>query len=194
MDDDTDDDPDDDRRLIAQLLAGDDAAIVAVRGWVVVAIGRYRGRLAGDAEDLEQEVLLDLMESLADGRFRRQSRLATYVHSYARFKCIDRLRALGRRDMVELDDEAFTAEGPSPLDELTQREGVELAQRVVAALPGDCRRLWEMIADGLSYREMSAATGLAEGTLRVRVHRCRQQALAIRAQLLGQSTGQDRAP
>jgi RNA polymerase sigma-70 factor (ECF subfamily) len=194
MDDDTDDDPDDDRRLIAQLLAGDDGAIVEVRGWVVGAVGRYRGRLAGDAEDLEQEVLLDLVESLADGRFRGQSRLATYVHSYARFKCIDRLRALGRRDMVELDDEAFTAEGPSPLEELTQREGVELAQRVVATLPGDCRRLWEMIADGLSYREMSAATGLAEGTLRVRVHRCRQQALAIRAQLLGQSTGQDRAP
>jgi len=185
MDDDTDDDPDDDRRLIAHLLAGDDAAIVAVRGWVVAAIGRYRGRLAGDAEDLEQEVLLDLMESLADGRFRGQSRLATYVHSYARFKCIDRLRALGRRDMVELDDEAFTAEGASPLEELTQREGVELAQRVVAALPGDCRRLWEMIADGMSYREMSAATGLAEGTVRVRVHRCRQRALAIRLELLG---------
>lgn len=185
---------DDDARLITQLLAGDDDAIVEVRGWVVAAIGRYRGRLAGDAEDLEQEVLLDLMESLADGRFRGHSRLATYVHSYARYKCIDRLRALGRRDMVELDDEAFTAAGPSPLDELTQREGVELAQRVVAALPGDCRRLWEMVADGMSYREMSAATGLAEGTLRVRVHRCRQQALAIREQLLRQSPGQDRVP
>lgn len=178
---------DDDARLIALLLAGDDAAITGVRGWVVAAIGRYRGRLAGDAEDLEQEVLLDLMESLADGRFRRQSRLATYVHSYARFKCIDRLRALGRRDMVELDDEAFTAEGPSPLDELTQREGVALAQRVVAALPDDCRRLWEMIADGMSYREMSAATGLGEGAIRVRVHRCRQRAQAIRLQLLGKA-------
>ena len=175
---------DDDARLIALLLAGDEAVIADVRGWVGAAIGRYRGRLAGDAEDLEQEVLLDLMEALAGGRFRGQSRLATYVHSYARFKCIDRLRALGRRDMVELEDDAFTAEDPSPLEQLTQREGVELAQRVVAALPEGCRQLWEMVADGMSYREMSAATGLGEGAIRVRVHRCRQRALAIRARLL----------
>ena len=176
---------DDDARLIALLLAGDEAVIGEVRGWVGTAIGRYRGRLAGDVEDLEQEVLLDLMESLAGGRFRGQSRLATYVHSYARFKCIDRLRSLGRRDMVEIEEDAFVADAPSPLEELAQREGVELARQVVAALPDGCRQLWEMIADGLSYREMSEATGLAEGTVRVRVHRCRQRALAIRLELLG---------
>ena len=176
---------DDDARLIALLLAGDEAVIAEVRGWVDAAIGRYRGRLAGDVEDLEQEVLLDLMESLAAGRFRGQSRLATYVHSYARFKCIDRLRALGRRDMVEIEDDAFVAEGPSPLEELAQRESIELARQVVDALPEGCRQLWEMIADGMSYRQMSAATGIAEGAVRVRVHRCRQRALAIRLQLLG---------
>ena len=179
---------DDDARVIALLLDGDEAVIAEVRGWVGAAIGRYRGRLAGDVEDLEQEVLLDLMESLAGGRFRGQSRLATYVHSYARFKCIDRLRALGRRDMVEIEDDAFVADVPSPLEELTQQEGVELARQVVAALPDGCRELWEMIADGLSYREMSAATGIREGAIRVRVHRCRQQALAIRQRLLGGGT------
>ncbi|HEV8240599.1 MAG TPA: sigma-70 family RNA polymerase sigma factor [Thermoanaerobaculia bacterium] len=175
---------DDDARLIALLLAGDDAAIAEVRGWVAAAVGRYRARLLGDAEDLEQEALLDLMESLANGRFRAQSRLATYVHSYARFKCIDRLRTLGRRDMVELDDEALHTAAPSPLEELTQRESAELAQRVVAALPAGCRELWEMIADGMSYQAMSAAMGVGEGAIRVRVHRCRQRALAIRLRLL----------
>ena len=174
-----------DARLIALLLAGDEAVIAEVRGWVGAAVGRYRGRLAGDVEDLEQEVLLDLMESLAGGRFRGESRLATYVHSYARFKCIDRLRALGRRDMVEIEDDAFVAEDPSPLEELAQRESIALAQQVVDALPEGCRQLWEMIADGMSYRQMSAATGIAEGAVRVRVHRCRQRALAIRLQLLG---------
>ena len=179
-----DDDLDEDGRLIALLLAGDEAAIGEVRGWIAAAGGRYRGRLAGDAEDLEQEALLDLMESLGNGRFRGQSRLATYAHSYARFKCIDRLRALGRRDVVDLDDEALTAAAPSPLEELTQRESVELAQRVVAELPAGCRELWEMVAEGMSYQAMSAATGLGEGALRVRVHRCRQRALAIRLRLL----------
>ncbi len=174
---------DDDARLIALLLAGDAAVIDQVRGWVGAALGRYRGRLGADAEDLEQEVLLDLMEALAGGRFRRESRLATYVHSFARFKCVDRLRAQGRRDMVELDDEAFTADDPSPLEELSQRESAALALRIVAALPNHCSELWQMVADGLSYREMSAATGLSEGAIRVRVHRCRQRALEIRERL-----------
>jgi RNA polymerase sigma-70 factor (ECF subfamily) len=175
----------DDAQLVALLLGGDAAVIAQVRGWIGVAIGRYRGRMGADAEDLEQEVVLDLMEALGAGRFRAQSRLETYVQSFARFKVIDRLRALGRRDLVELDAEALVLDAPSPLDEVTRRETEALASRVVAALPEGCRELWEMIADGLSYREMSQATGLAEGAIRVRVHRCRQRALAIRERLLG---------
>jgi RNA polymerase sigma factor (sigma-70 family) len=174
----------DDQQLIGLLLAGDAAAIGEVRGWVGTAVGRFRSRLGAEVEDLEQEVLLDLMESLEGGRFRGDSRLATYVHSYARFKCIDRMRALGRRDMVEIDDDAFVAEGPSPLEELAQRESAALAQRIAAELPESCRQLWGMIAEGMSYREMSEATGLAEGAIRVRVHRCRQRALAARQELL----------
>jgi RNA polymerase sigma factor (sigma-70 family) len=175
---------DDDARLIALLLAGDSAGITRVRAWVAAALTRYRGRLGADVEDLEQEVLLDLMEALAAGRFRRQSRLETYVFSFARFKCVDRLRALGRRDMVEIDDEALTFDAPSALEELAQRETAELAARIVEALPAPCRELWEMIADGMSYREMSGATGLSEGAIRVRVHRCRQRAIELRERLL----------
>ena len=174
----------DDAQLIARLLAGDAAVIAEVRVWIGGAMGRYRGRLGNDFEDLEQEVLLDLLESLDRGKFRGESRLATYVHSYARFKCVDRLRAQGRRDMVELDDEALVLDAPSALDELAQRETAAFAERLVAALPPHCRELWEMIAEGLSYRQMSAATGLSEGAIRVRVHRCRQRAIELRLQLL----------
>jgi RNA polymerase sigma factor (sigma-70 family) len=173
-----------DAGLIALLLAGDAAAIGEARAWVAAALTRYRGRLGSEAEDLEQEVLLDLMEALAAGRFRGQSRLETYVHSFARFKCVDRLRAQGRRDMVELDDEALILDAPSALDELAQREAAAFAERLVAALPPHCRELWEMIAEGRSYRQMSAATGLSEGAVRVRVHRCRQRAIALRLRLL----------
>lgn len=176
---------DDDARLIALLLAGDSAGITRVRAWVATALDRYRGRLGAEVEDLEQEVLLDLMEALAAGRFRRQSRLETYVFSFARFKGVDRLRALGRRDMVEIDDESLTLDAPSALEELAQRETAELAARIVAALPAPCRELWEMIADGMSYRQMSDATGLSEGAIRVRVHRCRQRAIELRERLLG---------
>jgi DNA-directed RNA polymerase specialized sigma24 family protein len=40
-----------------------------------------------------------------------------------------------------------------------------------------------MVHAGLSYREMSERLGVAEGTLRVRVLRCREKAVAVRAEL-----------
>jgi RNA polymerase sigma-70 factor (ECF subfamily) len=174
-----------DAQLIALLIQGDAGAIALVRGWAAAAIGRFRGRLGGDAEDVEQEVLLDLLEALDAGRFRRESRLETYVHSYARFKCIDRLRALGRRDVVDLVEEELVLDAPSALDEITREEGAALARRVMAALPAQCQELWSMIADGMSYREMSAATGISEGAIRVRVHRCRKLALELRDRVAG---------
>lgn len=177
--------PDEDAQLIALLLAGDAAVIAHVRGWVAAAVGRHRGRLGGDVEDLEQEVLLELIEALEEGRFRQQSRLKTYVYSYARFKCIDRLRALGRRDFVELPEEGLVHDAPSALDQMASQESADLAQQVLAALPDSCRQMWSMIAEGLSYQQMAAALGIREGAVRVRVHRCRQRALELRARLLG---------
>ena len=43
----------------------------------------------------------------------------------------------------------------------------------------ECQRLWDMLLDGLNYRQMSADLDVAEGTLRVRVLRCRQQATKL---------------
>lgn len=172
--------------LVALLLAGDEAVIGEVRGWIGSGLARYRRRLRDDDEDLEQEVLLEIMESLAAGRFRSESRFETYVRSFVRFKCVDRLRSLGRRDFVQLDDDLVVLDSPSPLDEVVQRETAALTQRVLEALPASCRELWGMIADGMSYRDMSQVTGLSEGTIRVRVHRCRQRAWKSRDRLLAE--------
>jgi RNA polymerase sigma factor (sigma-70 family) len=60
----------------------------------------------------------------------------------------------------------------------------DLLLRVLDRVPADCRELWRMIHAGLSYREMSTRLGVAEGTLRVRVLRCREKAVAVRAELL----------
>ena len=47
-----------------------------------------------------------------------------------------------------------------------------------------CRELWQMLGRGMSYREMSREVGLAAGTLRARVMRCRRQAIEIRRTIL----------
>jgi hypothetical protein len=55
---------------------------------------------------------------------------------------------------------------------------------VLSKVSQDCKDLWRMLVAGMSYREMSEQLGVAEGTLRVRVLRCREKAAALRRDLL----------
>lgn len=175
-----------DADLIARLLDGDSGTIGSVRAWIRTAFTPYRKRLAADLEDLEQEVLLDLTRALRSDRFRGGSSLRTYVRTYVHHKCIDRLRALSRREWLDVDDLDLPSRAPSPLDELYAAETTELALRVVEQMPESCREVWQMLQQGMRYRQMSRRLGIAEGALRARVMRCRRRALELRGQLLAQ--------
>lgn len=174
----------DDPALIASLLAGDPETVALVRAWMRAAFTPYRARLADDLEDLEQEILLDLTRALRQDAFRAKSRLRTYVRTYVHHKCIDRLRAMGRREWLDVDDLDLPSAAPSPLDEVASSQAAEVALRVFEEMPESCRELWRMLEQGLGYQEMSRRLGVAEGTLRVRVLRCRQRALKSRERLL----------
>jgi RNA polymerase sigma factor (sigma-70 family) len=169
--------------LISRLLDGDSEVVEKVRGWIRGAFTPYRARLAGELEDLEQEVLLQLTLNLREGRFHKKSSLATYVRTHVHHKCIDRLRALSRHQWVDVEDLDLPSRGPSPSQELARAEEVDLALRVLEEMPESCRELWQMLQDGMRYSAMSRRLGVAEGTLRARVLRCRRRALELREQL-----------
>ena len=173
----------------SRLLAGDAEAVDLVRSWIRAASMPYRARLAADLEDLEQDVLLDLTRALREGTFRGGSRLRTYVRAYVHHKCIDRLRARGRRQWTDVEDLELPSQAPSALEELSRSETNELALRVVEEMPESCRELWRMLRQGMRYREMSRRLGVAEGTLRARVLRCRKRALEVRARLFSAVRG-----
>ena len=71
-------------------------------------------------------------------------------------------------------------------DETLSLPTTDLLTRVMERVSQECRKLWQMIFAGLSYREMSAQLDVKEGALRVRVLRCRKRALEVREELLGQ--------
>ncbi len=181
----------DDEALISRFLDGDSGVIAQVRGWLRAAFGPYRSRLAPDLEDLEQEILMDLTTALRGGRFHRQSRLRTYVRTYAHHKCIDRIRAHSRRQWLDIEELDLPAPAPSALDRLSKAENTEMALRVVEEMPESCRELWRMLQQGMRYREMGRHLGIAEGTLRARVLRCRRRAVKLRARFLSQVGGNE---
>ena len=176
-----------DEDLISRLLAGEPEVVELVRGWMRLAFTPYRSRLASELEDVEQESLIDLLSALRAGRFRRHSRLRTYVRTYVTHKCIDRLRATTRREWLDVEDLDLTSQAPDPMDRLTRSEATDLGLRVLEEMPDSCRELWQMLQQNMSYREMGERLGVSEGALRVRVLRCRKRALEMREKIRSKS-------
>lgn len=165
----------------SQFLAGEERAVEAVRSWIRSQLVKQLRMIPLDyLEDIEQDILLDLLNDLDEGRFRGDSRFETYVRSYARFRAIDYLRAKGRRQFVPLDESEAVAlpslVAASPAVQLLDSETREQLESLLDNLGDDCRRLWVMLVDGLSYDEMADSLGVRAATLRVRMHRCRERA------------------
>jgi RNA polymerase sigma factor (sigma-70 family) len=163
--------------LGVRFLEGDPAAVGEVTSWVRQAAAPFRRRLAFEWEDVVQQALLDLTADLRGDRFRGEGSLRGYVWRSVNHTCLDRLRKHRRWQWEPVEDAGLASAEPSPLAHATRRQTARRILALVAALPAHCRELWAMILDGRSYREMGERLGLAEGTLRVRVLRCRQQAV-----------------
>lgn len=162
----------------APFLAGDPAAVAEVSAWVRQAAAPFRRRLAFEWEDVVQEALARLTADLRAGRYRGDGPLRAYVWRAVNHACLDRLRRHRRWRWSAIDEVEPLATEPSPLAHTLGRDTTRRVLALLAELPAHCRELWAMVLDGLSYRDMSARVGVAEGTLRVRVLRCRERALA----------------
>lgn len=174
--------------LAREFLAGRTAAVRQVESWVRMAAGSFRRRLGDDWEDAVQESLLEVAALLRAGRLRNPDRFRAWVFRAATHTCLDRVRAKRRWSWVDADEVELSSP-PSALARLLEEGAVERLLELVARCPEHCRRLWEMLLAGLSYREMSARTGLTEGALRVRVLRCRRRAQELAAPRLAEGSG-----
>jgi RNA polymerase sigma factor (sigma-70 family) len=173
--------------VIDRFLAGEPAAVAEVDGWLGRAASSFRRRLGEQFDDVLQDVRLEVTRLLQEGRFRGDSSLKTYLWRVTAHTCLDRLRAGSRWTFVEYDGESVGAADPAsppPRHDRPWTADRDLLLRVLARMEEECRRLWSMLIEGLTYREMSAETGVSEGALRVRVLRCRRRAQEVRDELL----------
>lgn len=183
----------DDREMVACFLRGEKEAVRTVDGWISRAAWPYQRRLADRWDDVLQEVRLEVTRLLGQGKFRGESSLRTYLWRVVSHTCLDQLRAQRKWKWTGLETVDQEPEGLEPVPSgSTRQENRDLLLRVLERVSGDCKEMWKMIVAGLSYREMSLRLGVAEGTLRVRVLRCRERALAARQELLGEPPGTGR--
>ncbi len=176
-----------DQETIARFLRRESEAVQIIEGWIARAASPFRRRLGEQWEDALQEILLEVTRLLERGSFRGESSLKTYLWRVANHACLRQIRAQTRVNWVDIDALAEQGGPPedSPLDQLLQKERMDILRRVMAEMPAECRNLLQMIVEGSSYQEMSRRLGAPEGALRVKALRCRKKAAEMRDQFLG---------
>jgi RNA polymerase sigma factor (sigma-70 family) len=167
-----------DAELLARFLGGDRDAAEEVMAWVRQAAASFRRRLAFEWEDVVQQALAELTDDLRAARFRGEGAFRGYVWRAVNHTCLDRLRGHRRWRWEPVEELPLEEPSPSPFTLTARRQTARRVLALLATMPEHCRELWQMILDELSYREMGERLGVAEGTLRVRVLRCRQQAVS----------------
>ncbi len=142
-----------------------------------------------ESEDLAQEVFVTVFKSIDN--FRGDSKLSTWIYRIAVNHCKNRFKYLARRmqhasqTLDEVSERNVTGRDGGPTMLLQSQisepdkvvEGIQLEeaiQREIAALEED-QRVLIILRDiqGLSYAEIANITGLAEGTVKSRLHRAR---------------------
>lgn len=177
----------DETELVAALKAGDERAfdrLVRDHGARLLAVARRMMRDDATAQDCLQEAFLSVHRSI--GRFEPHGSLGGWLHRITVNACLMRLRAAKRLAETPIDDllPTFSEQGlrlGEPRTEIhdpeTELESTRLQTMVrdkIDALP-DGYRIVLLLRDieGYSTREAAEMIGIAEGALKVRLHRAR---------------------
>lgn len=134
----------------------------------VHALARRHARTEADAEDLTQEVFIDLCRAIHN--FRGDSALSTWVYRVAMNHCLKH-RGRAKPEALPLDEERDEAGAAG--DPLRHAARAELSGRIDGALSHltpehrDVVVLHEL--HGLTYGECAAALGVPVGTVKSRL-------------------------
>ena len=176
----------DDGVLVDRIMEGEQGAyqtlVQRYQGRVyAVAYGMMRNR--EDAREMAQEAFIKAYNNLPN--FRRESSFFTWIYRITVNLCIDSRRKAYRAREVAFDEGRITPDiavqtGPAPVltpsQSYDRKEWRLRIKAAIARLPEDQRRVIVFReVEGLSYKEIAEATGVAEGTVMSRLFYARKK-------------------
>jgi len=167
-----------DAEVVARVLGGDREAFGILIQRYEAGLLRYATRMLGSrdaASDAVAEGLVRAYRHLAS--CRDPARLRTWLYRIVANRCKSHLARRPRAD-VSLDDAPPVADPSDNEAALEKAEQLALVERALMTLSPERREAFVLKhVEGLSYEEMSAATGERIPTLKMRVHRAREALL-----------------
>ncbi len=196
---------DSERRFIERLQGHDERAFNELVGLYEQRVFRLVFRMLGrrdEAEDMAQEVFVQVFKAI--GTFRGDSKLGTWVYRIAINLCKNRIKYLARRyDNAQQELEPVAERAP-----LSEAKGVtfgdvarpdhmlegmqteRIVKLAIAELDPDFREVLILRdVEDLSYEEIAEITGLADGTVKSRIHRARVMLKTRVERMLGEKVG-----
>jgi RNA polymerase sigma-70 factor (ECF subfamily) len=140
-------------------------------GSLVWSLARRLCPSAADAEDVVQEIFIDLWKSAA--RFDPGTASeATFVAMISRRRLIDLRRKLSRRGESGELSESIEEEGRSHEEEIEIRDEAGRAGRALSELRPEQRRVLGLaVYEGLSHQQIADTTGMPLGTVKTHARR-----------------------
>lgn len=182
--------PADEKRFLERLRLGHDEACEEVlrRITPVIRSGVYS---PDDFDDVCQQCILELLEVVRTAATVRS--VWGLVQRIAVTTVIDHNRALVRRRRRDSSSAPGQADPMAAIPDQRPEPGAavddrDLALYVYQRLGATCRRIVHLVfVQELPYSTAASELGVSEGALRVRIHRCRQEAIRIRDESLAVS-------
>lgn len=172
--------------LIARAQTGDHRAFTVLVRQYQNQVFRFILRLTGirdEALDLTQESFMKAHQALPS--WRPEAQFRTWLFRIAHNTTLDVLRRRGRVEFVSFSEfavgehDAFPDSAPQPDKCLADRQSIELLARTLQELPIEHREILLLRElEEMSYTEIAATLGIAEGTVKSRLARARSAALA----------------
>lgn len=136
---------------------------------------------ADDAFDISQEAFIKAWKNLPN--LKADAAFSTWLFRLTSNECIDFLRRAKRQKTVSLTVESDEEEtqldmpdsAPTPEEHAISQDERECLARAMAALPPDHRQILALrIIDDLDYRQIAEVLDIAEGTVKSRLARARE--------------------
>lgn len=175
-----------DRELIRECLAGNRKAYRTLLVRYQDIVFNYCKRMIrdpGQAEDIAQEAFVRTLTRL--DRYDERYTFSAWIFKIATNLCIDHLRK-SKRIAYSLDQDIESRDGsfrremaskePDPTARVQAGEQMQLLNEAIAELPEHYRSILLLRhQEEMSYEEIAQTLDLPIGTVKIRIHRAREQ-------------------